>query len=67
MDANRAPELLTTERERIERGARLEHQDDGEPAEEYDPANLASVLYQKVLTQIEALGLELIEVRRACS
>jgi hypothetical protein len=46
-------------------GARLGHQDDGDPADEYDPANLASELYQEVLTQIEALGLELIEVRRA--
>ena len=47
MDADRARELLTAERERIERAlARLGHQDDGEPADEYDPANLASDLYQ---------------------
>src|SRR5215216_6304664 len=47
MDANRARELLAAERERIERAlARLGHQDDGEPADEYDPANLASDLYQ---------------------
>jgi hypothetical protein len=36
---------VATERERIERAlARLAHQDDGEPADEYDPANLASDL-----------------------
>jgi DnaK suppressor protein len=47
MDANRARELLAAERGRIERAlARLGHQDDSEPADEYDPANLASDLYQ---------------------
>src|SRR6266699_1029620 len=47
MDAERARELLTAERERIERAlSRLGHQDDSEPADEYDPANLASDLYQ---------------------
>jgi DnaK suppressor protein len=47
MDADRARELLTGERQRIERAlSRLGHQDDGEPADEYDPANLASNLYQ---------------------
>ena len=47
MDADRAVELLKAERERIERVlARLGHQDDGEPADEFDPANLASDLYQ---------------------
>jgi RNA polymerase-binding transcription factor len=50
MDAKRARELLATERERIERAlARLGHQDDSEPADEYDPANLASDLYQDEL------------------
>jgi DnaK suppressor protein len=47
MDPGRARELLEAERERIERalgGPR--HEDDGEPADEYDPANLASDLYQ---------------------
>jgi DnaK suppressor protein len=47
MDADRARELLAVERQRIERAlARLGHEDDGEPADEYDPANLASSLYQ---------------------
>ncbi len=47
MDADRARELLTAERERIERAlGRLGHEDDSEPADEYDPANLASDLYQ---------------------
>jgi DnaK suppressor protein len=47
MDADRARELLAVERQRIERElARLGHEDDGEPADEYDPANLASSLYQ---------------------
>ncbi len=48
MDADRARELLTAERERIEKAlSRLGHRDDGEPADEYDPANLASDLYQE--------------------
>jgi DnaK suppressor protein len=47
MDADRARELVAGERDRIERAlARLGHQDDSEPADEYDPANLASDLYQ---------------------
>jgi DnaK suppressor protein len=47
MDADRARELLAAERERIERAlARRRREDDGEPADEYDPANLASDLYQ---------------------
>jgi len=47
VDDARARELLTAERERIERAlSRLGHQDDSEPADEFDPANLASDLYQ---------------------
>jgi DnaK suppressor protein len=47
VEADRARELLAAERTRIERAlARLGHADDGEPADEYDPANLASDLYQ---------------------
>jgi DnaK suppressor protein len=47
MDEERARELLAGERQRIERAlGRLRHQDDSEPADEYDPANLASDLYQ---------------------
>jgi DnaK suppressor protein len=52
MDDDRARELLGTERERIERAlARLAHTDDAEPADEYDPANLASDLYQDELDE----------------
>jgi DnaK suppressor protein len=52
MDAERARALLAAERERIERALRrLRHQDDGEPADEYDPANLASDLYQDELDE----------------
>jgi DnaK suppressor protein len=47
MDADRARELLAAERARIERGLGLtRHVDDSEPADEFDPANLASDLYQ---------------------
>jgi DnaK suppressor protein len=47
MDADRARLLLAAERERIEQAlSRLGHEDDSEPADEYDPANLASDLYQ---------------------
>jgi DnaK suppressor protein len=47
MDPERARELLRAERGRIERALRqLGHQDDSEPADEFDPANLASDLYQ---------------------
>jgi DnaK suppressor protein len=58
MDADRAHELLAAERARIERAlARLAHEDDSEPADEYDPANLASDLYQDSFD--EGLGEEL--------
>jgi DnaK suppressor protein len=47
MDSERARELLLAERARIARALRqLGHQDDSEPADEFDPANLASDLYQ---------------------
>jgi DnaK suppressor protein len=47
MEADRARELLRAERERIERSlSRLVPQDDGEEADEYDPANRATNLYQ---------------------
>src|SRR5919204_908881 len=52
MDAERARELLRAERERIERALRrLGHEDDSEPADEYDPGNLASDLYQDELDE----------------
>lgn len=47
MDAERARELLAAERERIERAlGRLGPIDDGEEADEFDPANRAADLYQ---------------------
>ena len=50
MEDDRARQLLTAERERIEKALRrLRHQDDSEEADEYDPANLAADLYQDEL------------------
>ena len=50
MDPGRAEELLGAERSRIEQAlGRLRHKDDGEPADEFDPGNLASDLYQDEL------------------
>ena len=52
MDAGRARELLQAERERIEKAlGRLRHEDDSEEADEYDPGNLASDLYQDELDE----------------
>jgi DnaK suppressor protein len=52
VDANRARELLAGERDRIERAlGRLGHEEDSEPADEYDPANLASDLFQDELDE----------------
>jgi DnaK suppressor protein len=52
MDDERARELLAAERERIERAlAKLKHEDDGEEADEFDPGNLASDLYQDELAE----------------
>jgi DnaK suppressor protein len=68
MDTERARELLAGERRRIESAlARLGHQDTGEPADELDPANLASDLYQDELNEGLADGLrqELAAVERA--
>src|SRR5213080_2933614 len=68
MDPGRARELLAAERERIERAlARLRHADTGEPADEEDPANLASDLYQDELDQglADDLREELAAVERA--
>jgi DnaK suppressor protein len=60
MDADRARELLAAERNRIERAlGRLKHEEDGEPADDYDPANLASDLYQDELD--EGLAEDLLE------
>jgi DnaK suppressor protein len=68
MDPERARELLARERKRIERGlARLGHEDTGEPADEEDPANLASDLYQAELDEglADDLRDELAAVERA--
>ncbi len=52
METERARELLRVERLRIERGlGRAAHEDDGEPADEFDPGNLASDLYQDELDE----------------
>jgi DnaK suppressor protein len=68
MDPERARELLAGERERIERTlARLGHEDTGEPADEEDPANQASDLYQDELDEglADDLREELAAVERA--
>jgi DnaK suppressor protein len=68
MDPARAHELLAAERARIERAlARLGHQDTGEPADEEDPANLASELYEDELDEglADELREELAAVERA--
>jgi DnaK suppressor protein len=68
MDPDRARELLAAERERIERAlAQLGHEGTGEPADEEDPANQASDLYQDELDEGLADGLreELAAVERA--
>jgi DnaK suppressor protein len=68
MDPERARELLARERARIERAlSRLGHEDTGEPADELDPANLASDLYQDELDEglADDLREELAAVGRA--
>jgi DnaK suppressor protein len=68
MDAERARELLAAERARIERAiSRRSHEDDGEPADDFDPANLAADLYQDELDEgLEAdLREQLAAVERA--
>jgi DnaK suppressor protein len=68
VDPDRARELLAAERQRIERALlRLRHQDTGEEADEQDPANLASELYQDELDEgrSEDLRRELEAVARA--
>jgi len=68
MDPERARELLAGERDRIKRAlVRLGHQDTGEPADEEDPGNLASDLYQDELDEGRADDLreDLAAVERA--
>jgi DnaK suppressor protein len=68
MDPDRARELLAAERMRIERAlARLGHANTGEPADEEDPSNQATDLYQDELDEGLADGLreELAALERA--
>jgi DnaK suppressor protein len=69
MDPDRARELLAGERARIERAlAQLGHEQTGEPeADEEDPTDLGSELYQDALDEGLAEGLreELAAVGRA--
>jgi DnaK suppressor protein len=52
MDPERARKLLENERSRIERAlGRLRHEDTGEEADDEDPGNLASELYQDELDE----------------
>ena len=58
MDSDRAGELLAQERERIERAlGGLAHTDTAEEADDIDPGNLASDLYQDELDEGLADGL----------
>jgi DnaK suppressor protein len=68
MDAERARRLLEVERERIERAlGRVGPEDDGEPADEFDPANQAADLYQDEFDEgiEEDLHAQLAAVERA--
>jgi RNA polymerase-binding transcription factor len=68
VDPDRARELLAAERTRIERAlARLGHEDTGEPADDEDPGNLASELYEDELDEglADDLRRELAAVERA--
>jgi len=68
MDNEHASKLLAAERRRItDELGRLGHTDDGEPADEFDPANLASDLLQDELDEgrAEDLREQLAAVARA--
>jgi RNA polymerase-binding transcription factor len=68
VDPERARALLEAERTRIERAlAQAAHQDDAEPADDVDPGNLASDLYQDELDEglRDDLGTRLAAVERA--
>ncbi len=51
MDAERARELLSAERSRIERALARAREDDAEEVDDQDPGNLASDLYQDELDE----------------
>jgi len=68
MDPERARELLSAERRRIERAlARLGHQDTGEESDDEDPSNRAAELYQDEFDEglADDLREELAAVERA--
>ena len=68
MDPERARELLTAERRRIEGAlSRLGHRDTGEEADDQDPVNLAADLYQDEFDEglADDLREELAAVERA--
>ena len=68
MDPERARELLEAERARIERAlAAAAQEDDAEEADDVDPGNLASDLYQDELDEglREELAAQLAAVERA--
>jgi DnaK suppressor protein len=68
VDPERARELLESERRRIEEALRrLQHEDDSEEFDEFDPANQASDLYQEELDEglAEDLREQLAAVERA--
>src|SRR5947199_126280 len=70
MDPTRARELLDAERTRIEHAlAQAAHQDDAEPADDEDPGNLASDLYQDELDEglRDDLAARLAAVERAAA
>jgi RNA polymerase-binding transcription factor len=68
VDSERARGLLQAERTRIERAlVQAAHRDDAEPADDVDPGNLASDLYQDELDegQRDDLEAQLAAVERA--
>lgn len=68
MDRERARELLQAERTRVERAlAQASHEDDAEEADDQDPGNLASDLYQDELNEglRDDLAAQLAAVERA--
>jgi DnaK suppressor protein len=68
MDPARARELLAAERRRIEAALEhLRHEETGEPADDVDPGNLASELYENEFAQgrEDDLREELAAVERA--
>jgi DnaK suppressor protein len=68
VDPERARELLSAERRRLEQAlGRLRPADDAEPADEFDPGNTASDLYQDELDAglEEELRAQLAAVERA--